>query len=339
MSKDNTDSNKVSRRSLLRKTAGAGIGVAALPQTVAAWEPASTEEVTRLSNSPEIQSILDALNQSNLPNTGETRKQQINGHGEVKTTRVKFDYGTLRFGELGNERNATFRFNNIGHPDVPSKYKDVPEGTDPILIANKDDVSLNREATEQEKDAALTAIPEVPEQNSVYTESGLNGFYVDAVNNITDSEEFQLTEYLVRFQNSKVYPAVNGSNNQLDRGRNLSSSVEFEQMGIASKLIGDYVKGVIASNVGDELHECGSSCAGCADAIISLALDCRLCGPVCTSASTGVGAVICAACVYQFCNNIGGMIDCADCIACAIDGNSSWNNPTTPDIPEDIPGL
>jgi hypothetical protein len=339
MSESNEDSSSVSRRSVLRKGAGASIGITSLSQTVAAWETADEGDINKLRKSEEVRAILKELGQGKLPKEGKTRTVSIGERGEMKTTKVDFEFGTLRFGELGEERNATFSFDDINHSSVPPKYADVPAGTDPILRATGKDVDLTREATPRERDAVLAAIPDEGDQSSVFTESEFAGFYVDVARNTSDPEKFEMERYQVQFEESNVNPALEGSREVLREGGELAASVEVESLGIKSKLIKEYVEGVLASNLGDELHECGSSCVGCVDWIISMALDCRLCGPVCTSASTGAGAVLCGICVYQFCNNVGQMVECADCIGCAVDGNSSWSDPLTPDIPEDIPGL
>lgn len=345
MSEKDSSLNGVSRRSLLKKSAGTSLGVAGLSQTAAAWEKADSGEINKIRRSPKVRSILKALNHERLPKDGKTRTLTIESYGEITTTKVEFEYGTLRFGELGKNRNATFNFNDVTHPEVPSKFSNIPAGTEPILIANGENVTVSREATERERKIVLSAVPEQGEQATVTVRSDTNGFHVNIAKNTSNVEELEINRYLVELPDDDFNPVVQDTSDRLDDGSTLSVSSGqsanggISTQGIKSKLIVDYVEGVLASNLGDELHECGSNCVGCADWIVSLALDCRLCGPVCSSGATGAGAVLCGVCVYQFCSDVDAMVGCADCIACAVEGNSSWSSPTTPDIPEDIPGL
>ncbi|MDF9746262.1 hypothetical protein [Natrinema salsiterrestre] len=335
----NKGASGVSRRGLLRKSAGTGLGVAGISQTAAAWETADPRDIKQIRRSSEVKAVLKELNSERLPKDGKTRTLTVDGRGEVTTTKVEFEFGTLRFGEFGDDRNANFTFDSITHPAVPSKFANIPEGTAPILIANGDDVTVSREATDRERDIVLSAVPERGDRATVSTRSDINGFRVNVAKNTSSIEDTEIKRYTVELPDSNFSPAVRDTSDRLEDGSELTVTNEVEIQGIKSKLIGDYVEGVIASNLGDELHECGSNCVGCADWIISLALDCRLCGPLCTSAASGAGAVLCGVCVYQFCTDVDAMVGCADCIACAVEGNSSWSSPTTPDIPEDIPGL
>lgn len=338
--------NDVSRRSLLKKSAGTSLGISGLSQTAAAWESVDSGVINKLRRSPEVRSILKELNRKRLPKEGKTRTLTVDGHGEITTTKVEFKYGTLRFGALGENQTAVFDFDDITHPAIPSTFADIPVGTEPILIANGEDVTVSREATKRERDLVLAAVPKRGERATVSTRSDLNGFQVTIAKNTSNVEDLEITQYFVEVPDDDFDPAVRDASNRLDASNPLSVSRSeltgegnISTQGIKSKLIGDYVEGVLASNLGDELHECGSNCVGCADWIISLALDCRLCGPICSSGATGAGAVLCGVCVYQFCSDVDAMIGCADCIACAVEGNSSWGSPSTPDIPEDIPGL
>lgn len=286
-----------------------------------------------------MKAVLNELNRKRLPKEGKTRTLTVEGRGEVTTTKVEFEFGTLRFGEFGDNRNANFSFDSVTHPAVPSKFANIPDGTAPILIANGDNVTVSREATDRERDIVLSTVPNQGDRATVSTRSDINGFRVTIAENTSNIGETNIIRYTVKPSDSNFSPALQNTSDWLKDGSNLTVTGEVEIQGIKSKLIGDYVEGLLASNLGDALHECGSNCVGCADWIISLALDCRLCGPVCTSAASGAGAVLCGVCVYQFCSNVDAMIGCADCIACAVDGNSNWSSPTAPDIPEDIPGL
>lgn len=339
MAERNGPVNCVSRRGLLRKGAGTGLGVAGLSQTAAAWEEADPGDINKIRQSLEVRSILNELDRKRLPKDGQTRTLSVEGRAKITTTKVELEYGTLRFGEFGHDRNANFSFDTTTHPEIPPKFTDIPAGTEPILIANGDDVTVSREATERERDVVLSTIPDQGDRATVSARSDINGFRVTVANNASNVDDLEVKEYTVEFPDSNASPVFRDTSGGLGEGSKLLVSGEVEAQGIKSKLIADYVEGVLASNLGDALHECGSNCVSCADWIISLALDCRLCGPICSSGATGAGAVLCGVCVYQFCNDVDGMIGCADCIACAVEGNSSWESPKTPEIPEDIPGL
>lgn len=265
MSGSNNSENGVSRRDLLRKSAGTGLGVAGLSQTAAAWEEADPGDINRIRQSSEVRSILNELGRKRLPKDGQTRTFAVEGRGEISTTKVELEYGTLRFGEFGDDRNVNFSFDTITHSEVPLKFADIPAGTEPILIANGDDVTGSREATERERDVVLSTVPDQGDRATVSTRSDINGFHVIVANNTSDTDNIEIKQYTVQFPDTSVSPALRDTSDKVGDGSNLEVSGEVEVQGIKSKLIGDYVEGVLASNLGDELHECGSNCVGCAD--------------------------------------------------------------------------
>lgn len=337
---------KVSRRSILKKSAGTSLGVAGLSQSALAWEKASPDDIEAVRTTPEVQTILKDLEQNRLPSDGKTRTFSIEGRGEIVTTRVELEYGTLQFGKSDIGRNATFEFDSVTHPDVPSKFKNIPPETEPVLIADGEEVIVTREATDRERDIVLSKVPSRGEQASVFVRSDINGFEVRVAKNTSSVDDLEIEQYTVTVPDVDADLALRDTSKRLaDKGElsiatgGPAAAGGVQIQGVRSKLIKDYVMDVFKNSLGEAAHECGSNCIGCADWIVSLALDCRLCGPVCTSAASGPTAVVCAVCVYQWCKDVESMVGCADCIGCAVDGNSNWDSPTKPSLQDIIGGV
>ncbi|NGM70017.1 hypothetical protein G6M89_13550 [Natronolimnobius sp. AArcel1] len=344
---------QVNRRSVLRSTSvgvvGATAGGAALSSllgTVSAEEPTQSDR-ERLEDVEEIQEILVELGVERLPGPGRIEKRQIKDDGEITDGELLLwkveirQYGTLLVTENGDDIGSVFMFD----PELskaPSGYA-AAEEANASLGPTGSDLTFSRNATDQEEKAIVSAIGDEDIDGIQATAStSIDGFYVSAGPEDPDDDDVTTSEYVVEVDDS--FDVATETLSEIDRlgEGDLAEllSVREADFHIAAipdprdivvDIIRDWIVTSLASESLDYLGvECNTTCPDCVMYIIDVATTCRSCLPACSSGASGVGAIVCVACFYAFCNDSLAQADCLACLACVIEGEE-------PDTPETNP--
>lgn len=332
------------RRGLLKSVGavsiGSTVGISEIFGTVAA-EEVTSDELDRLEAEPDVRKILSELGEDGLPDPTKSEKRLVGDDASLTLIKIRFEYGTLTLGEYDGDVGAAFSFDEENLSKAPEQYRAIPR-TDASLVVIDGDVTFRRVATEKEEDLVLSAVDVEDEitTKTVYTGTDIDGFRADIRTNVPESGGRGATSYLVEggFLNTfdSKQEAIEGSPPSTASSALTVTPVETGTDGVESQVVAstlkriliDWVEGYIATNISERVGPCGPSCTGCADWLISLALECRTCGPVCTAGATPLGAITCVLCVYAFCNDVLNMVDCARCGVCIKEGEA-------PDDPRD----
>lgn len=324
-----TNKKYISRRDILKKSAvGAGAGLG-LTKPALAWEAAKPSDLKQLKTSPKVQSILTELGHEKIPQEAEKAEFTIGESNKYSATRVDLGYGTLMFGNFTGETSAGFEFADENRSQIKSsKYQNIPIGVDAWLLGKTDNAIFMRTATEQERDSILSSIPvDESDEPSIYTGSEISGFYVDVMeipDGLEDdlqaiddaqhqSEELEdALEALEDAQRRRYHIGLEGKQTiepMTATSRISRSDTKIRVNDITTRGIIDDIKDLFG-DVGAVVNDCGNTILGCVATIGASILGCSRCGPICTTAGTGVGAVLCFGCVYLFCDYLLTAIAC-----------------------------
>ncbi len=320
MPKYNNSSEKISRRSILRKSAtGAGVaGVAGLGQSAAAWDDDPDIDVRQLSKLPQVRSILDELNIDTIPRSKSVERNELNlleqeseeaVSSDSTVLKVEFGFGELLVGERTGETNAFFTFSDESPTDgpdravynrLPEKYTEIPSETYAKLTGSAGDAVFTRMATDTERDAVIEDISiDSEETPRVFTGSEFDGFYVNLVT--VDGVDSQVRQF-------EVVPKDDGTAAPDDGV--VATAVADSEFSI------NYVGTITHDDITAEASAqcCGAWCQDCLEAIIwEVLASCRWCAPKCSAGATLPGAIACIGCVGMLCSSVLTTTYCALC--------------------------
>lgn len=284
-----TDENGFDRRTVLKHAGiGAGISLAGLSGGVAADEQFDQELVERMAQSSSIQNILAEIGASSF-STDAVRTYSL-WHG-TSAAFAPLSAGTLVYAE-SSSGNADAML-TIEEPSRLSAYTDLPTGTEPVLFGTSDGTELRRRATDEERRAVESIVGVENQETVIYTGDGIDGFRIDI---LPDGPEAD------RVRRFEVTPSD---------GRSLDTTAETVE-----PFVGD--NGVSATDlIPDPGQACDDCCPPCVSCVASIGT-CARCYFVCAGSPTGVGAVLCVACLKLFCE-VGGTVSCALCVDCLQD--------------------
>jgi len=279
-----SDESSLDRRTVLRSI-GASAGVAG----VSGVASASDDEVDgalvdRMDDSELVRSLLDDVDTATT-------------EGAVGTYRLKrsaavaareYAAGRLVYAESSDGTpEAMFLVDDV---DAVTAYDDIPAGTTPVLFATDRGTELRRLATEAERAAVEAVLGVEGRETVVYTGDGIDGFRVDVVPDDPEAD---------RARRYEVTPADGGS---LD-----TTAETVEPFSDRDEVSTDDL-------LDDPEAACDDCCPTCISCITSIGT-CARCYFVCAGSPTGVGAVLCAACLKIFCE-LGGTFSCTFCADC-----------------------
>lgn len=168
------------------------------------------------------------------------------------------------------------------------RYRNLPEGTSPMLLATETAAIFRRNATERERSIVADAVAfDVDEDVDVITGSDVNGFTVTRYEDGTDGVERSLTTVSVNTGNFDSVTTADASLGTAD----LRAEPETD-VGTASH----------------DIPECAGICTGCAGSVTA----CALCAPACANP---VGPLTCPICLFPVCHGVL-VASCAFCAEC-----------------------
>ena len=281
-----SDDNDLDRRTVLKRAGvGAGVGLASLSGGAAAEETtADPDLVERMERSPEVRSLLADVGGSL---SGEAVRKHAVGD-RVTVAAADLSAGTLLYAEdADGNADALLTLDGRGL----GTYEAVPEGTSPVLFGTSEGTLLRRMATERERRAVEDVVGVSGEETIVYTGTEYDGFRLDVQPEDPRAEEARRYE---------VTPAD---------GRSLDTTTETLE---------PFDDDLMTHSIIDDPEEaCDDCCPPCVSCVASLGT-CGRCYFVCAGSPTGVGAILCVACLKVFCE-ISGVYSCGFCIDCLQD--------------------
>lgn len=340
MSKEDTQCSEISRRSVLQRTGagavGAGVSLNGLFGTVSA-EDSTHGDIRRLETAPAVRMILDELGVESLPGPGRIEKRHAADDGELTNGELDAwkipirNYGTLTAMEFDGEIGALFTFDSDA-PRVPNGFSMAEEESATLGVSGSE-VVFSRNATEEERERVLSALDVDGEVKGVNVEAKtlLDGFHVSVTMNDADGGR-NMREFVVEVD--EFDPREEELADAIDDPSSLSmSELEVSEVGvqfvgpikgprdILKNVVQDWLLGTFATESLDYLGvECNTTCPDCVLYIIDVIGTCRSCVPLCSSGATGVGAILCVACFYLFCNDAESQVDCLACLVCLVEG-------------------
>ncbi|APX95300.1 hypothetical protein BB347_01015 [Natronorubrum daqingense] len=316
---------------MLKKSAvGASVGATGLSQSVIATRDTESDELEEFEALPEVQSILDKLGETGLPGVDAPETKELVGDTiELVVTEVEFEYGILQIGQINGETSAAFAFewenpsNGEGNPhrrdegrgnahgrtNVPEQYREIPAGTTAWLLGDDDETVFRRTATDREREVALTEVQVSGDQEAVaYTESDVDGIFVNVFD--TSEDELKAWRYVLPAEDVATFDPESteissvGSPELIAHSDGVSGevSVQFAHDNIPDPR--EYAKDVIETTLPGAAGDCGYEAGECVAGIITSISSCYRCAPGCAAGSTGVGAVVCVACVFAMCSHV-----------------------------------
>ncbi|GAB7118336.1 hypothetical protein JCM9743_07980 [Natrinema sp. JCM 9743] len=297
MSDRESNSGMQSRRAVLKKSAiGTSIGISGLIGPVSA-ESVDEDEVKKLEEHPHVQQILSEIDQQSLPNAEYIEKRRIGEDGELSMLKAEYGFGTLVIAKYGGEVGAMFAFDVDQRSQLPKNYPSVPGGAG-SLLGSDEGVIFRRPATGREEELVLSALDVDGEIASaqVFTGTNVDGFHANVGIEAAETSDTGVRSFRITVDQG----SFDSKRQELTPGFESRFSVEpVDEVEVAAvgstikRIIIDWAEGFLAKELSELVGPCGPSCTSCADWIISLALDCRTCGPVCTTSTSGVGAFVC----------------------------------------------
>ncbi|RRJ28100.1 hypothetical protein [Halocatena pleomorpha] len=274
MQRDTKDD--INRRKVLKMVGASSLAVAGMPATTSAQEAnISNGDINEILKTPPVQAILDELNHPEL-GTATQRTQNI-GDKVINVTNISVSYGKLTYAETSGKAEAKFTF-DPGAKDSPSKYQQLPEGSNPALLSDGKTTTFNRAATTSELNA-IKKVTDVSDDAMVATGSNVNDFL--------------------------IMEAVDGSMQE----RILTIDAEFNSL---TDEVGTDVH-LNKDNVTIEPRiNASASCQTWAFRCLAAGGACGACSSTCASAPTGIGLIACISCIQAVCT--AGEVACAAAI-------------------------
>lgn len=357
------EKSQISRRSVLQRTSastiGATVGLNALLGTVSA-EDATQEDVRHLEKAPVVEIILEELNVKSLPGPDRIEKRHAADDGELTTGELVAwkipirNYGTLLAMEHKNKVGALFTFDSDASKAPPGYSKAEVENA--TLGVSGSEVVFSRNATHDEREQILSVLDLDGEINGANIEAKtlLNGFHVSASVSGRSDDNPEIREFVIEVD--EFDPREQELSDVTDDVSSLSASeVRVPEVrpafslksprDILKELIKDWLVESFASEGLDRLGvECNTTCPDCVWYIYNVVGACRTCVPLCSSGATGVGAILCVACFFLFCNDSESQVDCLACLVCLKEGEEPNTMDTNAlrwvlDEIEDVPSL
>ncbi|WP_254528866.1 hypothetical protein [Natrinema gelatinilyticum] len=177
----NNESKGWKRRSLLSTIPETAL-VGNIESTTVASANEDAPPEDRSFNSAQVQSILSDLDNPIVNEV--TSKKEMNGGSILQYTKIKTNLGTVVYAEAENGTNGShFSFHDVQNTsEIPSKYREIPEGTNPSLIGYESDTVFRRSATDQEINT-LKQVTDIRDESDVITGSDINNFLIIEYNN------------------------------------------------------------------------------------------------------------------------------------------------------------
>lgn len=331
MEKENK-SDGISRRNVLRSCAtGAGVGISGLSGNAIAKRGANGSELKEFERTAEVQSILEELGLNRIPRRGTAETTELDGESfTLKTVQIDLGYGTLLVGSVDDEISAAFTFDSDAQKKAPNKkYDDIPTGVDAWLLGTEDEATFLRTATDEEREAALSAASlDDHESILVYTRSDIEGLHVDVLDpesvgispdeydvervgadSTTDSTDVPTTEF-IRYN---IIPEETTAASVSPE----SATFEPEFISSAAKVVAKkIIKSLGFAGLGSLTDNCAVKAVGCVASFSGSIAGCLKCSPACVGSPTGVGAVICVLCVFGVCSHLLSGVSCANAMDC-----------------------
>ncbi|AGB17073.1 hypothetical protein Halru_2491 [Halovivax ruber XH-70] len=344
MSRKNADDSGISRRNVLRASAGttsAAVGVAGLSELVTAHDT-NENKLTEIERIPEVRSILGELGYEELPQPDSAETVELEYDSIVASvTVIDFGYGELHVGEADGQVVATFHFDANGssittgqHKPI-KKYQKIPDGTQAWLEGSVTGTKFYRTTTKDEREYALSRLSlENKEDASVYATGRANSFYIDVPRSSIAGNPSEPIGDVARANTNAPQSADNGDIIRYKVTPTGTSIASIRSAGtshgandVGTMIISNPIKKAaekVARNIiktlgwesADQVDDsCGSKVGGCLDGILST-LDCLKCKPICLGSPTGIGAVLCIACVMVSCSQALNTKSCALAVNC-----------------------
>ena len=190
MSEEHDNDDAFSRRDILRNTAGAGLAAVGMSQGVFAQKTVEQSQLSKLVQTPEVQSIVQELQLYRATDTSRAEMREFTGESiDLTLTDIEFASGDLYVGKLNGDIDASFVFTyhqngtKRGSHSVPEKYRGIPQESKAALLGTEGGTIFVRTATPSERSTALSSVPidtdSTSVESQVYTRSNIEGFYVD----------------------------------------------------------------------------------------------------------------------------------------------------------------
>lgn len=199
MSGSEDSNNDLSRRNVLKSAAGGAAGLAGVSQTAIAWAQPTEEELSELQDEPNVRAVLSELGLHRLPNSMRKASNTM-GAGEdapeFELWEGELEYGTLHVGRIDRLTNVVFEFAKDFRSTAPRRFRNIPEGTEPLVSAEEGEAFVRRSATEGEQ-AAIDQLLPVSGAKLVHTSTNADGFLIDVVRKNDETEEFEQRRFAV----------------------------------------------------------------------------------------------------------------------------------------------
>ncbi|WP_133412321.1 hypothetical protein [Natrarchaeobaculum sulfurireducens] len=299
---------------------------------------ATRDDVQRLESAPVVEKILDELGVESLPGPDRIEKRHVDDDGEVTNGELVAwripirNYGTLVAMGHDDEIGALFLFDS-DTSKAPSGYSKA-EAENAALGVSGSDVVFSRNATPDEREHVLSVLDldgEISGAN-VEAKTHLDGFHVSASVSDSDGNDPEMHEFVVEV--GEFDPREQELADVTTDVSSLSASeLEVSEVGtqvfgpirdprdVLRDVVADWIVGTFASETLDYLGvECNTTCPDCVWYIVNVVGACRSCVPLCSSGASGVGAILCVACFFLFCNDTESQVDCLACLVCLYEG-------------------
>lgn len=351
MRNDDSNSDRVSRRDILKKTSiGATAGIAGVSQPVFAERNPDRDRLDGFESDPKVRSVLAELELDGIPRSATARTKEIEGPVNLAVTSIELEYGTLQIGELNGEMSATLLFGNTdptdgkgktdqsgkgrkhgrrSHPNrtLPDQYSEIPAESDAWILGSRDGATFLRTATSEERRTILSQLPVADTETTlVYTRSDIDGFRVDVTNYREDHDDVADldldTGSTAEDETGMIRYTVPTTKSVSVTALSMEATVASRQ--IQPQFISNPAKTVakeIAQQLGfaslDAISDhCGWAIGSCVTGTLGSISGCAKCAPACLGSVSGVGAVICFLCVFGVCSHLLTGVSCAQAMDC-----------------------
>lgn len=349
------DESQQSRRDVLKKVGatgaagavGGGGAIESLFGTVKA-EQATASDLEQIKRAPGVQRILSALEVGSLPHADSVEKRRFSDDGEATSGELTIMKVQLALGELVAMRrsdtvSAFFSFDPEAK-SVPEKYS-MAASVSATLGASDEGLRFTRRATDIEQryiaDAIKQKLGENAELGRIQANPDVGGFVGTTITDeVVDGEETRKVKNYQFSVEGSFNPATESWQDSYDVRKSESASVTMEPVvephfGFGS-LVYEVITGWLESNFADEPLEilgveCDDTCTTCALWIVDVFTTCSVCVSFCSTAVSGVGAIICLACFFAFCTPPIDMVNCSACMACLLTGDEPYVPPSPSD--------
>lgn len=327
MSEEHDNDDAFSRRDILRNTAGAGLAAVGMSQGVFAQKTVEQSQLSKLVQTPEMQSIVQELQLDGVTDTSRAEMRKFTGESiDLTLTDIEFASGDLYVGKLNGDIDASFVFTyhqngtKRGSHSVPEKYRGIPQESKAALLGTEGGTIFVRTATPSEQSTALSSVPidtdSTSVESQVYTRSNIEGFYVDVYHQPTDRDLTTTDQPRLADIDSERYQVSVRGGSAVAVTESDALADRVEPLDVTYQGSNVRVQGVIDDAAG-AFSDCGIDIVQCVGGLEASAIfGCSSCAAPCLGSPTGIGAVLCFACVFGTCSQILNAASCGLAVNC-----------------------